>query len=298
MTLRCPLSASFGILAAAVLASSAGAVPLNYSVVIAESDITSTMSVGATVDVNPDFLNQFPQFGTLSGTSTSQPTSASHAVADVGLPGGFANGANGITFSELTFTTLPAPGTLSGFGAISVPFDLLGSNIQLIAYTVKVASLTLTLDAPLSSPLIPTGNPNEWAWAGVGSVTLSGVIRPTVDIPSDAVPAIELDPVPYSQSISMPLAGLFSGDSTSTRVTLGIPLDTLQDQALAIPPVAIPLDLGGLGLVTGVFGLNGLVLADLSTAIVYQNATPITEPSTAALVAIGLIGIALRHRRS
>ena len=297
MSLRSPLSASFGMLAAAVLASSAGAVPLHYSVVIAESDITSTVSVGATVDVNPDLLNQFPQFGVMSGTSNSQPTNTSYAVADVGLPGDFANGANGITFSELTFTTLPAPGVLGGFGAISVPFDLLGSNIQLIAYTVKFASLTLTLDDPMSSPLVPTG-PNAWAWAGVGNVTLSGVILPIVDIPSDAVPPLELDPVPYSQSIAMPLAGTFSGDHTGTRVTLGIPQDALQDQALAIPPVAIPLDIGGLGIITGTFGLNGLVLADLSTEIVYQNATVIPEPNTAALLAIGLIGIALRHRRS
>ena len=99
----------------------------------------------------------------------------------------------------------------------------------------------------------------------------------------------------------MPLAGTFSGDGTGTRVTLGIPLDVLQDQSLALPPINVPLNLGTLpaplnGLVTGNFSLSGLVLGDLATAIVYQNATPIPEPNTAALLAIGLVGVALRRR--
>ena len=296
--MQSPLRVWLGVVAIAGLASSAGAVPLSYTVVVDESSINTSTSVGAAVDVNPDLLNQFPQFGVLTNTSTSKPTTSSHAVADVGLPSNFGDGANGITFSELTFTTLPAPGVMDGFGAISVPFDLLGSNIQLIAYTVKLASLTLTLDDPLVSSLTPTLNPNEWAWAGVGNVTISGVIRPTVDIPSDAVPAIDLDPVPYTQSLTMPLAGTFSGDANGTRVTLGIPLDALQDQSLAIPPVSVPLDIGGLGIITGTFGLNTLVLGDLATAIVYANSTPIPEPNTAALLALGLVGIALRRRRS
>jgi len=293
--IRSPLRASFGMWTVAVLASSAGAVPLTYNVVVAESSITTTMSVGASVDVNPDLLNQFPQGGNLTGTSISAPTTSSHAVADVGLPSNFGDGSGGITFDELTFTTLPAPGVLSGFGAITVPFDLLGSNIQLIAYTAKVASFTLTLDDPLTSSLTPTLNPGEWAWAGLANVTISGVIRPSVDIPSDAVPSIDLDPFPYSQSLTMPLAGTFSGDGSGTRVTLGIPLDVLQDQSLALPPINVPLDLGG-GIITGFFGLNALVLGDLATAIVYQNATPIPEPNTAALLAIGLVGVALRRR--
>jgi PEP-CTERM motif len=291
MSMRSPLRALLAAGAIVGFVGSAWAVPLNYQVVVAESDINTTMSAAATVDINPDLLNQFPQFGTLTGTSTTKPTSSSHAVADVGLPGSFNNGAGGITFSQLTFTTLLAPGVMDGFGAISVP-----GGIQLIAYTAKVASLSITLDAPFSSSLTPIGA-GEWAWAGVANVTISGIIAPTVTIPT--VQEVALGPYPFSQAITMPLAGTFSGDGTGTRVTLGIPVDALHNQSLTLPAIAVPVDLGGLvpG-VGGVFSLSGLVLTDLTAAVVYSNSTPIPEPNTAALLALGLIGIALRRRKS
>jgi hypothetical protein len=40
------------------------------------------------------------------------------------------------------------------------------------------------------------------------------------------------------------------------------------------------------------------VLADISTSVAYQNATPVPEPGTASLVAIGIVGLALRRRRA
>ena len=58
---------------------------------------------------------------------------------------------------------------------------------------------------------------------------------------------------------------------------------------------SLPLDPLGLGLVTGFFSIEGLVLTDLSTAAVYRNATPIPEPGTAALLA--LVVLARRRRR-
>jgi hypothetical protein len=292
MSMRSSLRTWFGIALIAGSASSAGAVPLTYNVVVAESDITTFMGAAASVDMSPDILNQFPQFGYLNGNSVSKPTTSSHAVADVGLPGGFDNGAHGITFSQLTFTTLLAPGVMDGFGAITVPLDLLGTNIQFIAYTAKVAALSLTLDAPLTSSLTPTLNPGEWLWAGLGNVTISGIIAPIVQIPGQ--PDVTLGSFPFSQAVTMPLVGTFSGDANGTRVTLGIPTDTLQNQSLALPPISVPLDLG---VVSATFQLNSLVLADISTAIVYQNTVPIPEPNTAALLALGLVGFALRQRR-
>src|SRR5262249_19692043 len=159
--------------------------------------------------------------------STSQPTPGSYAVADTGLPGNFNNGANGITISQLTFQTpATAPGELVGFGIIPVPLDLTGSSIQLVAYTARVGNLKITLDSPLVSSLTPTITPGEWAWAGLGNVTISGQIQPVVDIPSQ--PTVVLGTFPFSQATLMPLAGTFSGDGTGSEVTLGIPLGALQ----------------------------------------------------------------------
>jgi len=121
-----------GLMAGGV-ASSAAAVPLTYNVVVANSSITTSLTTDAEVDVNPDFLNQFPQYGVLTSSSTTKPLPSSQAIADVGLPNNSANGANGITISQLTYSTVPA--VLDGFGVISVPLNVTGSTVQLVAYT-------------------------------------------------------------------------------------------------------------------------------------------------------------------
>ena len=81
--------------------------------------------------------------------------------------------------------------------------------------------------------------------------------------------------------------------------SLGIPLGSLTDQTLTIQPISVsqPLDPLQLGLVTGFFSISSLTLTDLSTAIVYRNTTPIPEPGTAALLALGLVGLARLRRR-
>lgn len=301
MSMRSSLRAVFGIAGVAGwLASPAAAVPLTYNVVVDESDIFTSASVSAYVDVTPDLTellppigDDFPMFGGMQGTSNTKPASSSYAIADVGLPGNFGGG---ITISELTFTTLLAPGVMDGFGLITVPLDLTGSSLQLIAYQAKIASLTITLDSPgITSALTPLG-PGEWAWAGTANATISGILAPTVAIPT--VDTITLGPYPFSQAVTLPFAGTFSGDENGTVLTLGIPIDTLQNQSLELPTISQQIDLLDLGLVTATFNMSALVLADFSAAVVYANSTPIPEPNTAALLALGLVGIALRRRRS
>jgi len=280
------------------LATSALAVPLPYSVVVNQSDINSTITVDASATMSPDPLNQFqhPMIGTLSAISTTRPNPSSSAVADVGLPGNFNNGANGITISQLTWST--SPGTLEGFALVPVPLSLTGSRFQFLAFTANVASLSLTLDSPLTSSLTPLGT-DQWAWTGLGNVTISGVIDPTISIPTK--PPVTLGAFPFSESLTMPLAGTFSAAPGHTDLTLGIPTGTLKNQSLSLPPIDVPLDLTPLGApVTGFFSLSGFVLGDLSTAIVYRNysinSAVIPEPGTGLLICIGLLGFAVRRR--
>jgi hypothetical protein len=288
---------STGVVAGLWIAVSAAAVPLTYGVVVNESNQTIDARAGTYMDVTPDLLNQFPLTGFINGTAVTQPTPSSNVVVDTGLPSNFQNGANGITFSSLSYTSLLAPGLLNGFGLVSVPLSLTGTPFQLVGFQAAVAEYTITLDAPFSATLTPGLNPNEWLWAGTGTITMSGILQPNVIIPTQQ--PIALDPVPFSQSgITVPLAGTFTGSpSGGSRVTFGFPQGSLHDVTLGTPDIFQPVDLGGIVPVTGIFSLNDLIVTDISLAAVFDNITPIPEPNTAALVALGLVGIAIRRRR-
>jgi len=299
--MRNSLSSSLGIGFAAgvfALAGSAAASPLLYKVVSSESNASMTVAADAAIDVTPDFLNQFPVATTLFGTSNTAPTGVSKITADTGLPGSFDNGANGITISEFALNYANLPGTLSGFGSVPVPLNLTGSSFQLIAFTAQVSSLNITLEGPISSSLTPTGNPDEWFWSALSSVTISGTLKPTVNVP--ITDPVTLGEFPFSQAgVPLLLAGTFAGIPTGSQVTVGIPSDAFTNQDLSLPPIAVTgLPLDGLGLVNGSFSISNLTLADFSTAAVFRNATPIPEPGTAALFGLGLVGLAIRRRRS
>jgi hypothetical protein len=295
VSLRTALST--GVVAGLWIAVSAAAVPLTYGVVVNESSQTIDARAGTYVDVSPDLLNQFPLTGFINGTSVTAPTPSSNVVVDTGLPNNWADGSNGITFSSLSYTSLLAPGLLNGFGLVSVPLNITGSAFQLVGFQAAVAEYNITLDAPFHSTLTPGLNPNEWLWAGTATITMSGILQPNVIIPSQ--PTIALDPVPFSQSgITVAVAGTFQNSPIGgSRVTFGFPQGALQDVTLGTPDIVQPVDLGGILPVTGLFTLNDLIVSDIALAAVFDNVTPIPEPSTAALVALGLVGIAIRRRR-
>lgn len=283
------------------IAGGASAAPLLYPVVVSESNVFVSVGASATMDVNPDFTellpggDEFPVSASLAGSSNTFPTPASRVIADVGLPGSFDDGANGITFSDLTIKTTNTPGVINGFGSVPVPLDVTGSSYQLVAFSARMSVFQILLDAPFSSALTPSGNPDEWLWAGLANVRLVGILEPIVSIPGQD--PVTLGAFPFDQAVTIPLAGTFSGIPSGTEITVGIPLGTLQNQDLSLPEIDEQLDLGGLGLVTGTFHLQDLVLADISTAVVYRNATPIPEPNTVLLLGLGLAGLAVLRRR-
>lgn len=302
---RYSLSALIGIgiwAASLGVAVPAASVPLTYNVVVTQSNAAINMGLSASMDVNPDFTelvpggNEFPVGASLVGTQNTFASPLSRITADVGLPGAFDDGAHGIDFSALSIRFVNFPGTFTGFGSVPVPLDVTGSNFQLVAFSARVSTFDIVLDAPFSSPLTPTGNPDEWLWAGLANVRLVGTLEPIVSIPGQE--PVTLGAFPFDQPATIPLAGTFQGFPFGTVISVGIPSGTLQNQDLSLPPIDEQLDLLGLGLVTGFFHMEDLVLADISTAVVYHNATPIPEPGTALLLGVGLAAIVVMRRRS
>ena len=288
------------------IASTAAAVPLNYTVIPAESNVQARFNANANVNVSPDLTDAtnppgglFPATRALTGNSNTQPSLLSKLTADVGIPN-FNNGANGINISVLEIYAFQAPGTITLTGgalpSVPIPPTLPVTAPQTININAVVSSIQIILNAPLSSSLTPSVNPNEWLWAGLADTTISGTISPGVGIGA-ALPA-GIPSTPFSQQVSLPLLGNFQVLPNGTRVNVGVDQSALQDQSIALPPIQQQVDILGLGLVTLTLDLSGLVLADLSTSVVYQNATIVPEPGTASLVAIGLAGLALRRRRA
>jgi hypothetical protein len=266
------------------------AVPTSYFVQPFESAISTSASGFLTVDAEPDLLDQYPDFYQMTGNTSTTPSFASQAVIDVGLPGNFDDGANGITFSTLSIIYADAI-RAQVLGGVPLPT---GGSPQLAGAYYDVDGFSIVLDSPFTAALTPGVNPNEYLWAGAANVTVSGTLATTFEVPT--VQTVSTPPQPFNQSLTVILAGTFSGDATSTEVTVGIPTDDLQNLNLSLPPQSETLDLG-IAMLS--FDFSDFIIADASGAVVYRNNTvPIPEPGTAALLGLGLLGLASRKRNA
>lgn len=290
--------------AAAVLAVvapslTAAALPFEYRVRDDDdSNIYTEASVTGVFDVNPDFTealpggNDFPYGVSLSGTSNTFASPASRLTADVGRPGPVGSS---IDVSALRLNIPNLPGTLIGGDVISVPLDVTGSPVQLVSFNATVSNFDITLNDPFSATLTEIG-PNEWAWATVANVHVTGEVNPTVNIPT--MDPVTLAPVPIDQDLMLPLFGTFGGDNSSSFVTLGIEVDPLTDPpiTLDLDPFFQQFDVAELGLVTGFLSLDTLLIQELTTDVVYTNDTvAVPEPGTGLLLGLGLVGLAVRR---
>ena len=229
-----------------VVATSAFAEPLTYTIKSSASPLMVQVWGDAVVTYSP-LLGPPTSVSLLNGSSTLFARPTGNGVADVGLPTQFMGGAHGILVSSFDAHTEFTDGAVlltDIFGQlppIPSPVPLVGA-----ALVVDIADLELVLDGPLSSPLHPSGAPNEFSWAGEAPITVNGSLKPSIWIPGQE----PIGPVAWSTfSVSVSPAALlggFSGDATTTTLTVGADaLEVAPDTSQFLAPIELNLGVAG-----------------------------------------------------
>ena len=248
------LVAASGMLA---LAASAAAEPLTY---VLQRDLLQVTVDGQlqTAFVPPPGVPLTSV--TTDGISSMTARPSGTAQCDTGLPDSFNGGTQegiyidifeahvdvqeaGVLLTDLFAPLVAAlpPGTL--------PVPLVG-----FAGVVDIADLDVSMVAPLSSNLFSLPDPNEYDWAGVAGLRISGTLNLIVAIPGQDPIAVS-DPIPFDQVVNpAALAGSFGGDTvgdpTSTTLWVGLEEATVTPDTSALQLGAIVIPLGAVGSVT------------------------------------------------
>ena len=227
-------------------AASAAAEPLTYAIQPINPVVQVTLEGDAEVTLSP-LLGPPTTFSLFDGTSTLFGRPRGTAVADVGLPGAFMGGAQGIVVSsfqantEFTESAFLFTDLFAQLPPIPSPVPLVGAGLL-----VEIADLELVLDGPLSSPLHPNGEPNGFSWDGEAPLTVNGVLNLFVLIPGQEPIGLP-EPATFSVSVSPAfLLGGFTGNATTTTLEVGADaLDVDPETAQFLAPIEI--DLGVVG---------------------------------------------------
>lgn len=230
------------VAAAGTAAVAASADPLDYPIRPSSPLFLVRVEGDIAVRYGPPLLPPV-SVSLLDGSSAVGARPTGSAVADVGLPGGFQGGAQGIVVSDFSANLALVDSALlftDIFGQlppIPSPVPLVGA-----AYLVDIADLEIVQEAPLSSALSANG-PNDFSWSGSAPLTVNGTLNVFVAIPGQEPIGLS-EPVPFSVPLDdAPLLGAFSGDVATTTLEIGIDALELESQTSA----TLRIDLGAVG---------------------------------------------------
>jgi hypothetical protein len=212
------------MLALAILigASPARAEPLDYEVAqtfLGRVLVDANVEVQYTPPVGPA-LSQY-----LIASTDLRGQNFGSGVLDVGLPGNFDGGSQGLLLSafnartEFNDTTVLLTNVFDDLAAdlpIPPPVPLIGAILLL-----DIGDLYVDLLGPLESPFLTLADPDVYYWAGVAPLQISSDVNLLLSIPGQ-------QPVQFA-STSFRLAasdgalvGTFDGDESLTALTVGV----------------------------------------------------------------------------
>jgi hypothetical protein len=209
-------------LAALISASSARAEPLDYRVaptflgrvlVVADVEVRFTPPIGPAI--SRDLFSSTDLRGQNFGSG----------VLDVGLPGNFDGGAQGLLLSafnartEYDETSVLLTNVFDDLVAnlpIEPPVPLVGAILM-----IDIGDLYVDLLGPLESPFLTLADPDVYHWAGLAPLQISSDVNLLLSIPGQE--PIQFASTSFRLAVSDgALVGTFDGDETLTALTVGV----------------------------------------------------------------------------
>jgi hypothetical protein len=270
-----------------VAAGSAAAEPLNYNLLRASVARVLVDSVFRVTYTPPLGLGDPVSYVVLGSTELSGSNSGL-AVADVGLPDQFANGANGLLLSAFDAeTSFDDSATLltDVFDPLTDMLPELPIPLAGAAVLVDIADFQVSQLAPLQSDLLSLGEPNVWHWAGAAPLHFAGQLNLLIAIPGQA--PIQFASGSFGVSSSQgALAGSFTGDATSTSLVVGIEDATVNPETQDLLQEYV-VDLSPLGVVMLRLNRMRLAVNGSYTGVNREYGLPEPPPAPAAGCGIG-----------